>query len=77
MYQPYRFYVINSLTHAILAGADHKEDALELAEDLPPGYIVKVFSRAYCIRKGIDLSDANWSNGTGDDLRFDSWNPKV
>tara|TARA_R100000654_G_scaffold7244_2_gene18045 strand:+ start:2497 stop:2724 length:228 start_codon:yes stop_codon:yes gene_type:complete len=65
----YPFYVINSLTHAVLAGAEFKEDAIEMAKDLPPGYIVKVFSRAYCIRQGIDLSDSNWSNGRGDDIR--------
>lgn len=70
MYPPYRFYVVNSRTEQILAGADHREDAVELAEDLPPGYICKVFSRAYCIRQKIDLSDANWSNGTGDDTRY-------
>ena len=75
MYPKYRFYVINSLTHAILAGADFREDAIEMAKDMPPGYIVKVFSRAHCVRNGIDLTDSNWSNGTGDDLRFDSWNP--
>ncbi len=73
----YPFYVINSRTEQVLRGAEFKEDAIEMAEDLPPGYIVKVFSRAYCIRQGIDLSDSNWSNGAGEEHRFDSWNPKV
>jgi len=66
----YPFYVINSLTHAILAGANFREDAIEFAKDMPPDYICKVFSRAYCLRKGIDLSDSNWSNGKGDDVRY-------
>jgi len=67
----YPFYVINSLTHAVLAGANFREDAIEMAKDLPPGYIVKVFSRAYCIRQGIDPDlESSLSYGRGGDGRY-------
>jgi hypothetical protein len=67
----YPFYVVNSETHAILAGADFREDAMEMAEDMPPGYIVKVWARSFCIRQGIDPDlESNWSNGRGDDVRY-------
>ena len=66
----YPYYVINSRTHAILAGAISKQDAIDRAEDMPIGYIVKVFGRVECIQQGIDLSASNWSNHAGDDVRY-------
>ena len=66
----YPFYVINSKTHAILAGAISKQGAFDLSESMPLGYITKIFSRVDCILNEIDLSASNWSNEAGDDVRY-------
>lgn len=66
----YSFYVVNSRTHAILGGAISKQDAFDLEQNMPPGYITKILSRVDCIQQGIDLSDSNWSNYAGDDVRY-------
>ena len=66
----YPFYVVNSRTEQILAGASSKQYAIEMAEDMPLGYITKIFSRVDCILNEIDLSASNWSNEAGDDVRY-------
>ena len=66
----YPYYVINSRTHAILGAAISKQDAFDLEQNMPLGYITKILGRVDCIRQGIDLSASNWSNYAGDDVRY-------